>query len=157
MNKTEFLDILRQSLNGEVSAEVIEQNINYYDQYISSKTNKSDTQVFEELGDPRLIVRTIIEKDRATKEKGRFAGESYSNHNYYAEEDDAMDDQKQKGKQSGLNFNLTWRQKLIFIFVTILLILVLVLIGRIIIGFFFAFGVPILLVLLLLYLFKKRN
>lgn len=40
MRKTEFLQELREALDGEVSASVIQSNISYYDQYISQEAAK---------------------------------------------------------------------------------------------------------------------
>lgn len=40
MRKTEFLQELREALDGEVSASVIQSNISYYDQYIRRRRRK---------------------------------------------------------------------------------------------------------------------
>ena len=40
MRKTEFLQELREALDGEVSVSVIQSNISYYDQYISQEAAK---------------------------------------------------------------------------------------------------------------------
>ena len=40
MRKTEFLQELREALDGEVSASVIQSNISYYDQYIRQEAAK---------------------------------------------------------------------------------------------------------------------
>ena len=62
MRKTEFLQELREALDGEVSASVIQSNISYYDQYISQEAAKGrrEEEVIEEIGSPRLIAKTII-------------------------------------------------------------------------------------------------
>ena len=63
MDKKEFLEKLAMALAGQVYGRVIEENIAYYDQYISDEMRRGKTvsQVLEELGDPRLIARSIIE------------------------------------------------------------------------------------------------
>ena len=64
MRKTEFLQELREALDGEVSASVIQSNISYYDQYIRQEAAKGrrEEEVIEEIGSPRLIaVRTLRE------------------------------------------------------------------------------------------------
>ena len=50
MRKTEFLQELREALDGEVSASVIQSNISYYDQYISQEAAKGrrEEEVIEE-------------------------------------------------------------------------------------------------------------
>jgi uncharacterized membrane protein len=159
MNKIEFLDILSQTLKGEVSADVIEQNIRYYDQYISSQSSMEEAKIIEMLGDPRMIAKTVIEKDKAAKQKNGYHDNNGSDNNSgsYTENEEGYRQSKNNQKSNVFYTNLTWRQKLTLVLVLIIVILVLVFIGRIIIGFLFAFGVPILLILLLYALFKKRN
>jgi uncharacterized membrane protein len=61
MNKEEFLQTLRRALNGDVPPGVVEENIRYYDSYITEEVRKgrSEEDVIAEIGDPRLIARTI--------------------------------------------------------------------------------------------------
>lgn len=61
MRKEEFLQTLRQALTGDVPPGVVEENIRYYDGYISDEVRKgrSEQEVIGEIGDPRLIARTI--------------------------------------------------------------------------------------------------
>lgn len=157
MNKKEFLDILRHTLSGEVSSEVIDQNMKYYDQYISSGSLRVE-EIIEQLGDPRLIARTIIETDRIAKQKRKYTGSTESSYRHYDEEDNENSNHNTKEREKTVFYtNLSWRQKLTVALIIIAILLILVLVGRLIIGFLFAFGVPILLVLLLMALFKKRN
>ncbi len=80
MRKTEFLQELREALEGEVSASAIQSNISYYDQYISQEMAKgrSEEEVIEEIGSPRLIARTIIDSNEG-------AGETYQGGSYTSE------------------------------------------------------------------------
>ena len=61
MRKEEFLQILRRALTGDVPPGVVEENIRYYDGYIADEVRKGRTEeeVIAEIGDPRLIARTI--------------------------------------------------------------------------------------------------
>lgn len=63
MNKQEFLEKLRVSLNGKVPAGVVTENLNFYEDYINTeiRKGKSEEEVLNSLGDPRLIARTIVE------------------------------------------------------------------------------------------------
>lgn len=76
MNKEEFLQGLQNTLSGEVPTAVIRENLNYYNDYVQTEINKgrSETEVMEELGDPRLIARTIID---ITPGAGASSYESY--------------------------------------------------------------------------------
>ncbi len=71
MGKTEFLAGLRKTLFGRIPESEIEKNIAYYSEYFDT-SGKSESEVYEELGDPSIIARTII---TAYKEsKGDMAG-----------------------------------------------------------------------------------
>ncbi len=61
MRKEEFLQTLRRALTGDVPPGVVEENIRYYDGYISEevRNGRSEEEVIKEIGDPRLIARTI--------------------------------------------------------------------------------------------------
>ncbi len=78
MSKQEFLDTLRRALARELSEGEVADNINYYWNYIEQEIafGKSEEQVLSELGDPRLIARTILQVDeqREEDETGRSFG-----------------------------------------------------------------------------------
>ena len=61
MNKNEFLRILKESLEMSLEQDAINAQLDYYDKYISDEVKKGRTEkeVIEELGDPRLIAKTI--------------------------------------------------------------------------------------------------
>lgn len=66
MTKQEFLDKLRAALSGRVSTRAVAENISFYEDYINTQVRmgKSETQVIEELGDPRLLARSIAEAEK---------------------------------------------------------------------------------------------
>ena len=68
MQKQEFLDTLRMSLNGRIHAGAVEENIRYYEDYINTEVRKGGTEeeVLTALGDPRLLARTIAEAGSRT-------------------------------------------------------------------------------------------
>lgn len=66
MTKKEFLDILTESLAGNVPANEIEENIRYYKEYIEHG-EESEEKALENLGDPHLIAKTIIDSFKASK------------------------------------------------------------------------------------------
>lgn len=80
MNKTKFLEGLREALQGDLSAAEINNQLLYYERYMEEELKKGRTEkeILEELGSPRLIARTIIET------KGNNT--SYSN-TYYEDRD----------------------------------------------------------------------
>lgn len=97
MTKQEFLDILGRALNRELSAEETAENLHYYENYIRQEVSrgKSEEQVLAELGDPRLIARTILELDQQKGDDMRSSAEtvytenadgSYSGQEAYGED-----------------------------------------------------------------------
>lgn len=63
MTKYEFLKELREALEGQVPMSEIEDSISYYRDYFSRQEadGRSEQEILEELGRPRLIAKSIIE------------------------------------------------------------------------------------------------
>lgn len=81
MNRGEFLQGLQNALSGEVPSAVVDENLRYYEDYIRTeiKNGREEGDVMEELGDPRLIARTIID---TTPGGGSGAYEPYGSGSY---------------------------------------------------------------------------
>lgn len=62
MEKIEFLNSLRRAIAGVNDYNFINETIEYYQNYIESEVRKGKTeeQVLDELGDPRLIAKSIV-------------------------------------------------------------------------------------------------
>ncbi|MDD6213378.1 MAG: DUF1700 domain-containing protein [Clostridiales bacterium] len=67
MNRQEFLRRLEEALQGEVSPQVLQSNLQYYQNYIYDEMRKgrSEEEILAELGDPRLIARTIADSQNS--------------------------------------------------------------------------------------------
>ncbi|WP_461812677.1 DUF1700 domain-containing protein [Faecalimonas sp.] len=63
MNHNKFLSSLREALEGNMSEQAIKENIQYYKTYIEEEVKKgrAEKEVIEELGDPWIIAKTLIE------------------------------------------------------------------------------------------------
>lgn len=66
MTKQQFLSELRMALEGNIPSQEIEENIRYYASYFQ-ESGKTEREVCEELGDPRLIARSLIDSFVASK------------------------------------------------------------------------------------------
>ena len=79
MRKEEFLQTLRRALTGDVPPGVVEENIRYYDGYITEEVRKGRTEeeVIGEIGDPRLIARTIEDTTDGAGDSRYQAGSGY--------------------------------------------------------------------------------
>lgn len=133
MRKEEFLQSLRRSLNGDVPPRVIEENMRYYDNYITDEVKKgrSEEAVIDEIGDPRLIARTIEDTTDGAGEN--LYQETYS---YENSGNETGYERKSQSSYSGGSihyFNLNkWYWKLLIAFIVFaILYLVFAIIGGI--------------------------
>lgn len=66
MNRTEFMNKLRMALSGALPYSLVEEHIKYYEDYMDMEISKgkSEEEILAQLGDPRLIAKTIIETNK---------------------------------------------------------------------------------------------
>lgn len=66
MRQEEFLKIFQEALAGKVSDRIIQENVTYYQNYMNDEIRNGKTQeeVLEVLGDPRLLAKTIEESNK---------------------------------------------------------------------------------------------
>lgn len=100
MTKQEFLSELQQCLKGQVAESIIQENLRYYDQYIMEEARKgrSESEVLESLGSPRLIAKTIIDTNPGS------GGYEYEQ-DY--EQQSQSDEEQSFGNSKGFNANYT--------------------------------------------------
>ncbi|MDD6812480.1 MAG: DUF1700 domain-containing protein [Lachnospiraceae bacterium] len=81
MEKREFIEKLQRALAGGLGSSLVADNVRYYQDYIESEIRKgrSEQEVLEQLGDPRLLAKSIIEANKR-------AGASYGSNMEYDEE-----------------------------------------------------------------------
>ena len=65
MSRREFLEVLRGQLSGQMTHGRAAAHVRYYEDYIQSqvRNGRSESDVLAELGDPRLIAKTLIDTD----------------------------------------------------------------------------------------------
>ena len=114
MNKKEFLDILYEQLSGQMPEGTVSSHIQYYRNYIEEqrRTGRSEDDILSELGDPRLIARTLLDTDSVGSSR------SYSP---YTETDDHYEQNSsdtRKVKHHSFHLNLsTWYGKVAVILI----------------------------------------
>ena len=159
MKKTEFLKELEAALRGEVSSELISENLRYYDNYISQETSKgrSEAEVTEEIGSPRLIARTIIDTSGGS---GSYeSGESASSGGYAGTDRSSGSYSSGQSGYSGFHYvNLNkWYWKLLIIAVLCLVLFTVLSVVGGIFAILFRFATPILIGLLIVSLFRNMR
>ena len=131
MERQEFLQKLKEALSGQVPPAVVQENLNYYDDYIRAECGKGRTEkdVMEELGDPRLIARTILDTTpgagEGAYEEYRSFGGSYSGENRRQAEPEQSADYGGGGSFHVYDLN-KWYWKLLGVVMVILIVMVLV-------------------------------
>ncbi len=148
MTKQEFLDKLARRLRQEMSQKQVMEQVQYYDRYLEERMSQgmSETEAVEELGDPLLIAKTIM--DASESAKSHWYKEKYSG-------------EMQETKQSGSENDRGGIRKKISVFLWLLLgILVLgvifkgvFLVMRLVIPVLF----PVIMILMILRSMNKRK
>jgi len=140
MNRYEFIEKLRAALTGKTTQSVINENIRYYEEYLDAeiRKGKSEETVIAQLGDPRLLAKTIIEA-------GKRAGQNaYS----FQTVDDVVDFTKEEAGSKTIHINgktyklPVWAAALVLVLTVVVIVTV--------IGAVLSVVLPIVLPLLLL-------
>lgn len=157
MDRNEFLEGLAKSLSSAGSRSLINENIKYYAGYIEEEIRKGRTEaeVMEELGDPRLIANSIKEAEGIEDEfsvigsEDTGADERFTNQSQRKEEDSY--------KTAGENFRMYrfggTSGKLLLYGILGFFVLLFVLVILIVVGLFKLLSpvlLPILMVLLIM-------
>lgn len=63
MDRSEFIEILRNQLTGQMQEGRAAAHVRYYEDYIQSQIcgGRTEAEILAELGDPRLIAKTLID------------------------------------------------------------------------------------------------
>lgn len=75
-DRFEFLEKLRQSLAGRIDSGTLQDTMNYYQEYfeIQMRSGKSEQEILEQLGDPRLLAKSILQAEQrsSTMEEAEY-------------------------------------------------------------------------------------
>lgn len=151
MNKTDFLQQLREALTTDLSSRAVEENIRYYSQYISDEERKGRTEeeILNELGDPWLIAKTIIDTG-VSEEANEYSSYGSSENNDY----------QGYGRQSDYDgmkvyhVDTWWKKALIIVGVIVVIGLILSLITGVV-SLLTPVLVPILIIAIIINLLKR--
>ena len=145
MDRTEFIDKLQRALAGGLNSGQVAENVSYYQEYIDSEIRKgrSEGEVMAQLGDPRLLAKSIIEANKR-------AGTSYGSNREYDEEvaEDVRATKRSRTTSEGRIIMLPgW---LVMLIITVIVILIIALVMGLL-----AFFAPVILVGLVILLVVK--
>ncbi len=116
MNRSEFLETLRSQLTGQMHEGKVAAHVRYYEDYIQAQVRggRSEQDVLVELGDPRLIARTLLDTDPDTGQ------ENYEEYSTYT--DGEVDRQQSAGKHVHVWRFDTWYSKLLGILILLIIL-----------------------------------
>ena len=117
MDKREFMEKLQRALAGGLNSIQVADNMRYYQDYIETEIRKgrSESDVLTQLGDPRLLAKSIIEANKR-------GGESYGSNREYDEE--VADNSASGKKVRSFNYALRLPFWLAMLIVTVMVIIV---------------------------------
>ena len=124
MNKKEVLDILYEQLSGQMPEGNVAAHVQYYRNYIEEEQRKgrSEDDILNELGDPHLIARTLLDTEAAASgnpQTTEYYSESYNGYENF-------DSGHGKVKQHSFHLDLTtWYGKLAVILIAAVVIILL--------------------------------
>ena len=150
MTKREFLDKMREALSNDLAEPAVRENIEYYDVYMTDEIERgrSEEELVEEMGDPWMIARTIIDISEPEDMKLNYVyeeeGQSYNGR------------QDSYAGQTGFFVRGGWKLVVALLgFIGVLLALVAVVGG--IISLVAPILVPVLIIMFVLRLFGRRK
>ncbi len=153
MTKSEFLAQLKTALQGNVSSRTVQENMEFYDQYIIEETakGKSEQEVLSALGDPWILARTITDANDGTDQETVYESEGSA---YYSGREGG-----ERGRQPGVHvFGLdTWWKKLLLILAVVMVVLLIFSIISGLVSLFAPIIIPVLIVMFVVRLFGGRR
>lgn len=162
MTKKIFLDELRDALKeNNMTNDIIENNIRYYDEYISDKLDSGVDidDIMSELGSGRLIAKTIVEADKKGAKSTYYNTSSIQNETNSYKESKKSDDSNQSIFKLVMN-NMEFKSKikgLAIILGVIAVIIILAVVTFKIVAFLLPFAAAMFVVSLVLrFLFSRK-
>jgi len=119
MNRSEFLNQLREALVNDLDASAVQENIDYYSNYIAEemRNGKVEAEVLEMLGDPWVIARNIIDSPSGSHR--------YGNSSYTYEPAGERQHEQQRDRQPYYQFGIdTWWKKLLLVLMAVGIIVI---------------------------------
>lgn len=131
MSKTEFLDILYNQLSGQMPEGSVAAHVQYYRNYIEDEQQKgrTETDILNDLGDPRLIARTLLDTEVGVgnPQNGSTYSAIYNEADSDYNEYDSSDSARGHVKKHSFKLDLsTWYGKVAVILIAAVVLLLLV-------------------------------
>lgn len=154
MTKSEFLAKLQEALANNLNSALVQENVNYYSQYIDDEIRKgrSAEEVTAELGDPWALAKTISDSEEIRKKKANTYQE---NENSTYQSNRGQDSSYQRKSSGGL-FGSTGKMILTLVVVVLIFMAVISVVGGIF-SLIAPIAIPLLVVFILVRLLFSRR
>lgn len=155
MKKQEFLDGLRAALSTRVGAGTVTENVNYYEEYINAQVRmgKSEDEVVDSLGDPRLLARSIAEANKRAGVSG--SQDEYNNDGYKSR--NSQNGNYQQTYQNNETYRTNKFKMPVWLIIFIVIFAVLIIFSLIfsVLSFLAPLLIPVLLVIVLIRMIRR--
>lgn len=159
MTREEFLKKLKEALENDLSGRIVQENVSYYESYIIEEIRKgrAESEVIEELGDPWVIARSIIdmaEGEPGTKEA--YYGSAKSSSRQERAADRYTDGMGKSGNIHVFSMDSWWKKLLVILGVIGIFLIIIAVIGGIF-SLLMPIIVPVLCIALIFRLISRRR
>ncbi len=150
MTRNDFINRLRETLSEELSAQKVQEHVNFYSDYIVDEVRKGrkEADVVAELGDPWAIAKNIIDSEEIKGETQEEYSYEPRRSNYEQEQQSAP-----KAKVSGVG---GWKFVLIILGIVGVLMAVIAVIGGIV-SLLAPFIIPVIIISFVIKVFGNRR
>jgi hypothetical protein len=158
MSREEFIRRLEEALVGEVNQSIINENLNYYNNYIIEeiKSGKREAEVLESLGDPWAIGKTIIQTQGNQGDFGMPRDDMRNNVEYYSDSSREDYGRRRQPHMRVHHFGLrSWKQRAAIIAAVVLVIAAIVVVIVGVVSLLAPIMVPLIVILILFRLFRR--
>lgn len=157
MTRSEFLKELRQALENDLSGSIIQENLSFYDQYITGEVQngKSEEEVLQMLGDPWVLARTVIDAQNGTDKETvhEAGGNKHAGHEHKKEQPDNQN----RGSQFHILGLDVWWKKLLLVLAIVMIIAVIFSIITGVIRLLAPIVIPVLIVIIIVRAIGNRK
>lgn len=142
MSRYDFIEKLRAALSGKATQSTINESVRYYEEYFDTelRKGKSEEEVLRQLGDPRLLAKSIVEANKQVGRTSSGAG-GYS---------DTVDFETENGRRGahmhrdGGEYKI---QKWVLILIAVLVVLLIISLVGTVLRFVLRIVIPVVLIL----------
>lgn len=154
MTRNDFLDTLRKRLAQTLPQEKVAEHVRYYDSYLAEKisTGMPEEEAVEQLGDPLLIAKTIMDTSGGGGSRGVVFEERPERENSWTAD---QEDDRQSGRNRQISIRTRGGCLLAALILILVLAVVLWLVGSVV-SFLLPVLVPVMVITMVISYFKQK-